>query len=60
MNLNECEIHLMQFSDNESLANLESVLVQLAPKEAVFPSITSQSDDLSTLRKVFYSITTLK
>jgi DNA mismatch repair protein MSH2 len=50
VNLNECEIHLIEFADNDDLTNLESVLVQLCPKEAV--TALSQSEDLNTLRKV--------
>lgn len=52
VNLNECEIHLLEFADNDSLTNLESVLILLSPKEAVFPVVASQAGDVNTLRKV--------
>lgn len=55
MNMNEWQIHLVEFVDNDALTNFESVLVQLAPKEAVFPVTASQSEDLLTLKKVDYS-----
>ncbi|OXA56996.1 DNA mismatch repair protein Msh2 [Folsomia candida] len=52
VNLNECEIHLLEFADNDSLTNLESVLILLSPKEAVFPVVASQAGDVNTLRKI--------
>lgn len=50
--MNEFEICLVEFADNDALTNLESVLVQLAPKEAVFPSASSQTDETIMLQKV--------
>lgn len=50
--MNECEIHLIELADNECLNNFESILVQLSPKEAVFPLSTSQNDEMKTLKKV--------
>jgi DNA mismatch repair ATPase MutS len=50
--MNEWEIHLIELADNDALTNFESVIVQLSPKEAVFPTSTSHSDDITALRKV--------
>lgn len=52
INMNEWQIHLIEFFDDDALTNFESVVVQLAPKEAVVPASTSQSEDLVALRKV--------
>jgi len=50
--MNEWEIHLIEFVDNDAFTNFESIIVQLSPKEAVYPTSMSQTDDASSLKKV--------
>jgi hypothetical protein len=45
-------MNLIEFVDNDSLTNFESVLVQLAPKEAVIGFSSSQSEESAVLKKV--------
>ena len=45
-------MNLVEFVDNDSLTNFESVLVQLAPKEAVIGFTAAQTEEAATVRKV--------
>lgn len=54
INMNEWQIHLLEFFDDDALTNFESVLVQLSPKEAVIPVQSGQmkNEDFLALRRV--------
>ena len=54
VNMNEWILNVIEFADNESLTNFESVLVQLSPKEAVICATASQSEEQATLTKVSF------
>jgi len=50
--MNECQIHLLEFLDNDALTTFESIVVQLCTKEAVVATSPSQGDDTSALTKI--------
>lgn len=52
INMNEWQIHLIEFLDDDSLTNFESILIQLSPKEAVIPLSTTRNEDLIALKKI--------
>lgn len=55
INMNEGHIHLIEFLDDDCFTNFESVIVQLAPKEAVVPMAVAAShlnEDIITIKKI--------
>ncbi|ODN00753.1 DNA mismatch repair protein Msh2 [Orchesella cincta] len=52
VNMNEWQIHLLEFLDNDALTTFESIVVQLSPKEAVLPVSPSHAEDTAALKTI--------
>ncbi|CAL8100976.1 unnamed protein product [Orchesella dallaii] len=52
VNMNEWQIHLFEFLDNDALTTFESIVVQLSPKEAVLPTSPTHAEDMAALKKI--------